>query len=81
MILEQYDIRRDRGDIFIRRENSMWRKFLSRKFLVAVGAVVLEITVGLGYNVDPEVVFGVAGAIAALYIAVEGAIDSFQGRG
>jgi hypothetical protein len=59
-----------KGDI-----NVDWSKFLSRKFLLAVGGIVVSVAGGLGMDVDPEVITGVAGGIAAVYIAVEGIID------
>ena len=54
----------------------MWRKFLSRKFLMAVAAVVADILIGIGYNVDPALIAQIAGGIAVIYIAVEGTIDA-----
>ena len=56
------------------------KKYLSRKFLMAVGAIVANILIGLGYNVDPLVVAQIAGAIAAIYIIVEGVIDAVNKR-
>ncbi len=53
----------------------MWRKFFSRKFLVMVATIAADIAIGLGYDVDLEVVLAIAGGIAAIYIAIEGAID------
>ena len=54
----------------------MWQKFLSRKFLLAVGAIVVDVMVGLGYDVDPALVAAIAGGIAAFYILIEGIIDA-----
>lgn len=54
----------------------MWRKFLSRKFLLALGAIIVDVAIGLGYNVDPALVATIAGGIAAFYILVEGIIDA-----
>ena len=54
------------------------KKYLSRKFLMAVGAIVTNILIGLGYNVDPLVIGQIAGAIAAVYIIVEGVIDAIN---
>jgi len=56
----------------------MLKKFLSRKFLLALGAIVVDIAIGLGYNVDPEVIAQVAGAIAGFYILIEGMVDAFR---
>ena len=50
-------------------------KFLSRKFLLALGAITADILIGLGYNVDPEMIAIIAGAIATIYMAIEGAVD------
>lgn len=55
----------------------MWKeKFLSRKFLMAVAALIVDIAVGLGYNLDPVLISAIAGAIATIYIAVEGMVDA-----
>ena len=50
-------------------------KFLSRKFLMMVAALVVDIGVGLGYNLDAKLISEIAAGIAALYIIIEGAID------
>jgi len=55
-----------------------WSKFLSRKFLLAVGAILADILIGLGYNVDPALIAEIAGAIAVIYVAVEGTIDAVK---
>jgi len=54
------------------------KKFLSRKFLLAVGAIVAEILIGIGYNIDPELIAQLAVAIAGLYVIVEGVIDAIK---
>jgi len=51
-------------------------KFLSRKFLMALGAIIVDIAIGLGYNLDPDTVATIAGGIAGIYIIVEGTIDA-----
>ncbi len=56
----------------------MAKKFLSRKFLIALGAIVAEILIGIGYNVDPELIAQLAGGIAGIYILVEGLIDAVK---
>ena len=56
----------------------MWRKFFSRKFLIALGAIAADIAIGLGYNVDPEVITKIAASIAALYLLIEGALDALR---
>lgn len=56
----------------------MAKKFLSRKFLLALGVIVTEILVGIGYDIDPEVIAQLAVALAGLYILVEGMIDAFK---
>ena len=56
----------------------MAKKFLSRKFLLALGAIVAEILLGIGYNVDPETIAQLASAIAGIYILVEGMIDAIN---
>lgn len=50
-------------------------KWMSRKFLMAVAAIVVDIVVGLGCDVDPEVIVGIAGGIASFWVLVEGVID------
>jgi len=56
------------------------KKYLSRKFLLTVGGIVSSILIGLGYNVDPAVITKVAGAIASIYIIVEGVIDAVSAK-
>jgi len=51
-------------------------KFLSRKFLMALGAIIVDIAIGLGYNLDPDVIATTAGGIAGIYIIMEGIIDA-----
>jgi len=43
---------------------------------LAVGAIVVDVMVGLGYDVDPALVAAIAGGIAAFYILIEGIIDA-----
>jgi len=50
-------------------------KWLSRKFLTMVAAVIADVAIGLGFNVDPATVIQIAAAIAGLWILVEGVID------
>ncbi|KKL22896.1 hypothetical protein LCGC14_2430790 [marine sediment metagenome] len=56
----------------------MVKKFLSRKFLLALGAIVAEILIGIGYDVDPKLIAQLAVGIAGLYIIVEGMIDAIK---
>ena len=60
-------------------ERRVWRdmksKYLSRKFLMSVAGIIITIAVGLGYDINAELVTAIAGGIAALYIIVEGGID------
>lgn len=51
-------------------------RWLSRKFLVMVATIVAEILIGLGYNIDPELLIQLAVGIAGLYVIVEGIIDA-----
>ena len=53
-------------------------KWLSRKFLMALGAIIANILIGIGYNVDPEVIIQIAGGIAGLWILIEGLIDALN---
>ncbi len=50
-------------------------RWLSRKFLVMVATIVAEVLIGLGYNIDPELVIKLAVGIAGLWVVVEGVID------
>ena len=54
------------------------KKFLSRKFLLTVAGIVIDICIGLNMNVDPEVITAIAGAIASVYIIIEGVIDAVK---
>jgi hypothetical protein len=53
------------------------KKFLSRKFLVAIATGISSILIATGNmpNEAKPLVIAVAGGIAGLYIAVEGLID------
>ena len=50
-------------------------KFLSRKFLALVAALIVDVAAGFGLELDPELIVGVASGIVGIYIAVEGWID------
>ncbi|MAF43104.1 MAG: hypothetical protein CMI54_02895 [Parcubacteria group bacterium] len=54
-------------------------KWVSRKFLVAVGMIAVTLVVGLGYQLDPKLVAMLTLAESALWIVVEGAIDMVKG--
>lgn len=56
----------------------MAKKFLSRKFLLALGAIVAEILIGIGCDIDPELIAQLAVGIAGLYIVIEGLIDAVK---
>lgn len=58
----------------------MWKKFLSRKFLMAVGGIIITLAAGFGYNLDAELVAKIAGGIAATYILIEGIADAMPGN-
>ena len=51
-------------------------RWLSRKFLVMVATIVAEVLIGLGYNIDPELLIQLAVGIAGLYVIVEGLVDA-----
>ena len=57
-----------------------WRKFLSRKFLMAlVGATLLITNEGLGLNLPRDETLAVAAVIIS-YIVIEGTADAIRGK-
>lgn len=53
-------------------------KWLSRKFLVAIGAMIVTIVVGLGYQLDPKLIAMLTAAESFLWILIEGITDICQ---
>lgn len=53
-------------------------RWLSRKFLTMVAVLIADIAIGLGYNVDPEVIVEIGAGIAGLWILIEGVIDGLK---
>lgn len=51
-------------------------KFLSRKWLMAVGAIIVTIAVGCGYKLDPKLIVILTSAESALWIVIEGILDA-----
>ena len=54
----------------------MRSKWQSRKFWMAIITILITLAIGLGYEVDMEVLAPVIGAEGALYIVIEGIIDA-----
>jgi len=54
----------------------MTYKLKSRKFWVAVGTIIVTIAMGIGYELDPELIVLLTTAESALWIVVEGIIDA-----
>ena len=46
-----------------------WNKFLSREFLVTVASEIITFAGGIGLEVEPAVIIGVAASIASIYTA------------
>jgi hypothetical protein len=55
-----------------------WDKLFSKEFLLSLAAIITDIVVGIGYNLDPAVITGIAGAIAAIYAIVQGVLESVK---
>lgn len=51
-------------------------RWLSRKFLVMVATIVAEVLIGIGYNINPELLIQLAVGIAGLWVLIEGVIDA-----
>ena len=58
--------------------NERSSKWLSRKFLMAVGAIVITLAVGFGYQLDPKLIALLTSAESALWIVIEGVIDAWK---
>lgn len=56
----------------------MRNKWLSRKFLMAVGVIIVTIALGLGYELDPKLVAMLTTSESALWIVIEGIIDAIS---
>ena len=54
----------------------MKAKWTSRKFLMAVVTILITLAIGLGYEVNMEILAPVIGAEGAIYIVIEGIIDA-----
>lgn len=54
----------------------MIEKLRSRKFLALIAGVVADLALGLGYDVDPEIVISVLAGLVVAYQIVEGIIDA-----
>jgi predicted permease len=51
-------------------------KWQSRKFWMACATMLLTISVGLGYDIDPEIWASLFGAEGIMYVIIEGIIDA-----
>ena len=56
----------------------MRSKWQSRKFWMAVVTILITLAIGLGYEVNMEILAPVIGAEGALYIVIEGIIDAVR---
>lgn len=56
----------------------MRNKWLSRKFLMAVGVIIVTIALGIGYELDPALIAILTTSESALWIVVEGVLDAIN---
>ena len=54
-------------------------KLLSKKFLMAVGTIIVTLALGFGYQLDPRLIGLLTTAESALWIVIEGIIDMAKG--
>lgn len=59
----------------------MHSKWASRKFLMAVGVIIVTIAVGCGYELDPKLIVLLTASESALWIVVEGILDAIKKPG
>lgn len=53
-------------------------RWSSRKFLMAVGTIIVTLVVGFGYELDPKLIAMLVTSESALWIVVEGLVDAFK---
>lgn len=53
-------------------------KLKSRKFWMAIGAIIVTITAGIGYDLDPKLVVLLTSAESALWIVAETILDAIH---
>lgn len=53
-------------------------RWTSRKFLLAVGTIIVTIAIGLGYNLDPKWIVLLTTSESALWIVIEGILDAIK---
>lgn len=53
-------------------------KWLSRKFLVAIGTIVVTLAIGFGYKLDPALIAILTASESALWLIIEGVIDAIN---
>jgi hypothetical protein len=56
----------------------MNNKWLSRKFLMACGVIIITIALGIGYEFDPKLVALLTTSESALWIVIEGIVDAVR---
>jgi len=59
----------------------MRNKWTSRKFWMAVGTIIVTLAVGLGFDLDPELIVLLTTGESALWIVIEGIIDAIKRDG
>ena len=53
-------------------------RWTSRKFLMAVGTIIVTLAVGFGYELDPQLIAMLTVGESALWIVIEGLLDMFK---
>jgi len=56
----------------------MQSKWLSRKFLMALGTIIVTLIIGFGCKLDPKLIALLTTSESALWILVEGFVDAFH---
>lgn len=59
----------------------MRNKWMSRKFLMACGVIIVTIAIGCGYEMDPKLIVILTSAESALWIVIEGILDAIKKPG
>lgn len=54
----------------------MHSKWKSRKFWMAIGAIIVTLVVGIGYELDPALIVILTASESALWVIVEGVLDA-----
>lgn len=62
-------------------DNNQHHRWTSRKFLMAVGTIIVTIAVGLGYKLDPKWIVLLTTSESVLWIVIEGILDAIKKPG